>query len=198
MIAQKLFFSLLLVTSYYSVIHAQVAKKVPVVAKIAVVDDERIANPYDSENSPVLKYQDLMGALKQEMNKRSSQLQAKQAQYQSLAKQVEASGKKPDADTMAQLKKLANVIEIDAQTAERYVQEETGKFRDEVNEAVEEIKKEQGWTHVASARAFLAFDKNTDITDELVERLNKKYRAEQRAKKFVKSEKMSKSEQSEE
>jgi len=180
-------------------LYAEQPNKVSKATKMAVVDYQRIANPYEPEKSEALEYKDLMAKLQKDVEKREGPIREKQAEYQKKAaehgheiEKAQVANKLKDADTQAKLKKSENAlnnlkqeIQIDAQAVQQYVEQESGKFNQKVKDAVEDIRKKQGWTHVAPAHQFISYDKDTDISEELLDLLNKNYRSEQRSKKFV-------------
>src|SRR5687768_10038379 len=91
-------------------------KRSAIVAKIAIVNEERIANPYNPDLSEVFEYKDLMKQLKKEMGERNAMLQKKQIAFEKLRKEAEAAKdpKKLDADLRAKLQKLGNELQIDS------------------------------------------------------------------------------------
>jgi len=165
--------------------------KKAVVSKIAVIDYQKVADFEQPEQSASLEWRDLIADLKKDLDKRATKIREKQTELQKKSKQAEEA-RDNDEDTRAHLMKLQNEIEIDVKSYQSYsgkvVQEMQGKFGEKVKDAAQEIAQEQGWTHVIPGPLVYA-SPESDITDEVIERLNKKYRSDQRAKKFAKTEK---------
>jgi|GEM_PF-2317457 len=166
-------------------------KKTAIVSKVAVVDFTDMFN--DPKESKSLEWQKLMGDAEEKIKPRLESLQKKQTEFQKKAKDAQIKGQaNMDEDTMAQLTKLEHDIQVDAKAYQAYSQKLMGEmqaqFGEKVTAVVKAVAKEQGWTHVLPG-PLLYVDPACDITEDVVERLNSEYRAEQRAKKFAKADK---------
>jgi Skp family chaperone for outer membrane proteins len=164
-------------------------KKTAIAAKLAVVDFQKIINFDVPEESSSLEWRDLMADLEKKLKPRITKLQDKQAKLQKRAQETQG---KMDDDINAELMKMQNEIEIDAKAYQTYSQKALGEvqnqFGEKVRLVVQAVAQEQGWTHVLPGPLLYVLE-SCDITNDVVDRLNKNYRTEQRAKKFGKAEK---------
>lgn len=166
-------------------------KKTPVVAKVAVVDFQKIINFDEPAGSASLEWRDIMAELEKKLKPRMNRLQDMQAKLQKDAKEAREQMRNDD-DTAARLMKMQNDIEIDAKSYQSYSQKALAEvqtsFGEKVKAVVEEVAAEQGWTHVFPGPLLYSLA-SCDITDDVVERMNKNYREELRKKKFAASQK---------
>lgn len=199
---KRIFLSAALLISMVCV-QAEIADKIPngkkaIVTKDAVVNFQKIINFDDPKDAASLEWQDLMAELEKKLKPRLTKLQDMQAKFQKDQKEAIEQNKFNDEDIIARLAKLKNDIEVDAKAYQAYSQklmaEAQMQFGEKVVAVAKEIALEQGWTRVdALSGQTLWVSEACDITDDVVERMNKNYRAEQRAKKFAASNKVEKS-----
>lgn len=166
-------------------------KKTPIVAKVAVVDFQKIINFDDPSGSASLEWRDIMAELEKKLKPRMNKLQDMQTKLQKDAKEAREQMKNDD-DTAARLMKMQNDIEIDAKSYQSFSQKALGEvqtqFGEKVKSVVEEVAAEQGWTHVFPGPLLYSLE-SCDITNDVIERMNKNYREELRKKKFAASQK---------
>lgn len=181
--------SLLLVSVTVQQLHAaqEKTKRVPVVAKVAVVDFQKIINFDEPAGSASLEWRDIMGELEKKLKPRLEKIQNMQTKLQKEVKEAREQ-MKTDDDTGARLTKLEHDIQVDAKAYQSYSQKELGEvqtqFGEKVKSVIEEVAAEQGWTHVLPGPLLYSLG-SCDITDDVVERLNNNYRVELRKKKLA-------------
>ncbi len=162
--------------------------KKAVVAKIAVVNFEEIVNFEDPSKSKAIEWADRMTKLEQSLRPQISKIQDKENTLKAKLQKAQAE-KSQDEEVKADLMRLKNDIEIEAEkykkvSAKRF-EDERAQFGDKIQKVVQVVAKEQGWTHVLPGPLLFAVPE-CDITSDVIEQLNKEFRAEQRAKSFAK------------
>src|SRR5437870_5663750 len=112
-----------------------VANKKAVVAKVGVVDFQKIIDMEDPANSASLEWRDIMMDLEKKLKPRMNKIQDMQTKLQKDAKEMREIGR-PDDDTMARLQKLENDIQIDAKAYQSYSQKLLGEAQTQFGDKV--------------------------------------------------------------
>lgn len=185
---KNIFLSLALLTS--CALFADTAVKIDGVRKchIAVVDVQQIVNFENPKESALVEWQDVVGNLQTDIEKRRNKLQEKQEKFQKEVSEIKDPQNMPEKE-QERLSKKAQEIQREGQELQGYMQQELSKIQasiaDKVKVAAKDVAQTLGYTHAAMKDVFLFVEESFDITKQVIEALNKKYQAEQRAKKVV-------------
>ena len=132
--------------------------------------------------------QDLLDSLNREFEKKRSDLRDRSRNLKSM--DMDAS----DPQQMAKAMKEQSALDIDAKLAQQEYQTRMGTmqtdFLKEVQAAIQELASEFEWDIVIPVDKKSSYvTSKVDVTEKIIKRLNDKYRAKQRAKKFADSSK---------
>ena len=138
-----------------------------------------------------LEVQDVDSEMQKELEKRASEIEAKQTKLKKNTEDLKKDGKTDEAKVTA-LMNLESEIKIDFQKYQARAKELSAQMQEKVQEIYKKISdtaatvaKEMGLVLVVPGPV-LYVDAKYDITKEVADRLNNKYRAEKRAKMLAK------------
>lgn len=155
---------------------AQVARA----TKIAIVEPQAVIAASE-------EWADKSVEVQQEFEKRALDLRARREELNKLAKS--ATGSAAERDAMKDMVKKQKDIEIDESLLEREFRERQQEMQvaiaQKVDAATEAVELAQGWDF-SVPKFFGSRKRDCDITQAVIEELNKEYRKEKAAKKFKK------------
>jgi len=148
-----------------------------------------LAEPLDTGKYRCFELQDRIETVMKELEQLQSTLRDRERDFQKLAREQEAAALY-DVDQMATIMKAQNNLDIDRKVLMQMRQTRIPQIcmtflHDEVHEILVELQKEFGWDVIKTydVKTDVVAEKS-DITELVISRLNDKYRAKQRAKKF--------------
>lgn len=158
--------------------------------RLVVYDQEAVFGQDERGMHRCFELQDRIDTLNREFEKRRTDLRERGRNLKNLYQDQDMNA--GDPHQVAKAMKEQSALDIDAKLAQQEYQtrmgQMQGEFLKEVYSAIQELAEEFEWDVVLPIDKKSAYaTSKVDVTDKIIKRLNEKYRAKQRAKKFSES-----------
>jgi Skp family chaperone for outer membrane proteins len=162
------------------------------IVRLVAYDQEAIFGQDERGMHRCFELQDRLESLNREFEKRRTDLRERGRNLKTLYQDQEANANDPQQ--MAKAMKEQSALDIDAKLAQQEYQTRLGnmqgEFLKEVQAVIQELADEFDWDIVIPVDKKSSYvAPKVDVTEKIIKRLNEKYRAKQRAKKFAESNK---------
>lgn len=158
--------------------------------RLVAYDQEGIFGQDERGMHRCFELQDRIEALNRQFEKLRTELRERGRNLKNMYQDQDANANDPHQ--VAKAMKEQSALDIDAKLAQQEYQtrmgQMQGEFLKEVQSVIQELAEESEWDVVLpidKKASYLAA--KVDVTDTIIKRLNEKYRAKQRAKKFSES-----------